>query len=245
VRTLSLTVLTLTLTLASVALSACGDKDDTATPEGDTDTDTDADGDTDSDADTDAGPCGPWTGISGLGTTWSYSFADADLSGTVDNEITAYDAGAGLVTAESLSDLTGPDYTLSSTTTTEYRCDGDGYWMLSQHTEYAMDYAGTPIEGWTDASYDPPALLIPHDIQVGDSWTTSYIGTTETNMSAPAPFESSVVQTVIEEQSVTVPAGTYDTLYVEFSGDGEGWSNIARGVGQVKSNVTVLTSYQP
>ncbi len=244
-RTLPLTAMLWTLGLATVALSACGDKDDTAPPEGDTDTDTDADGDTDSDADTDAGPCGPWTGIHGLGSTWSYSFADGDLSGTVDNEITAYDAGTGLVSAESLSALTGPDYTLSSTTTSEYRCDGEGYWMLSQYTEYQMDYAGTPIEGWTDTTYDPPALLVPDEISVGESWTTRYVGVTETNMSAPTPFESSVVQTAIEEQSVTVTAGTYDTLYVEYSGDGEGWSNIARDVGQVKSSVTELTSYAP
>jgi hypothetical protein len=163
----------------------------------------------------------------------------------VGNEITAYDAGTGLVTAVSESDITGPDYTITSTTTSQYRCDSDGMWMTGQYTEYLMDYAGTPIEGWTDSSYDPAALLVPADIDVGDTWTTAYVGVTETNMTDPTPFESTVLQQVIEPAEVTVPAGTYDTLYVEFTGDGEGFSYIARGVGQVKSNVSELTSYQP
>ena len=239
-RTLSLSALFLVLGLGVVA---CGDKDDTDAPEGDTDADTDTD--TDTDADTDVGACGAWTGIDGVGATWSYDFADDDIAGTVNNEITAYDGSTGLVTASSFSDLTGTDYTLTSTTTSEYRCDGEGMWMLSQYTEYDMDYAGTPIEGWTDTVYEPAALLIPTDINVGDTWTTAYVGTTTTNMTDATPFESTVEQVVIEEREVTVPAGTYDTMYVEFSGDGDGFSYIARGVGQVKSNVTELTSYSP
>ncbi len=237
-RTLSLSSLLLVLGLG---LTACGDKDDTDAPEGDTDTDAD----TDTDTDTDVSACGAWSGIEGVGTSWSYDVADGDLSGTVDNEITAYDASTGLVTTLSVSALTGVDYSLDSTTTSEYRCDGDGMWLLTQYTEYAMDYAGTPIDGWTDSSYDPPALLLPVDIAVGDSWTTSYTGVTETSMTDPDTFSSTVQQTVVEERNVTVPAGTYDTMYVEYTGDGDGFTYIARGVGQVKSNITELTSYQP
>ena len=226
--------------MLGISSVACGDKDDTGS-EGDTDTDTD----TDADGDTDAGPCSAWTGIQGVGTTWAYDFADEGLAGTVDNEITAYDTGTGLASAESYSMLVSADYTITSNTTTDYRCDDEGFWMLAQYTEYAMDYDGTVYDGWTDSSYDPPALLIPSELAVGTSWTTSYVGTTETSVSEPAPFESSVQQQVVEERAVTVPAGSYDTLYVEFTGDGEGFSYIASGVGQVKSNVTELTSYQP
>jgi predicted small lipoprotein YifL len=249
-RKLSLTAL---LLLGTASLVACGDKDDTAAPEGDTDTDTDADTDTDTDADGDAdgdadadpSSCGPWTGIQGVGTAWSYSMQDASLRGTVDNLITAYDAGTGLVTSESVSDLVGDGYTMESTTVSEYRCDDDGFWLLTQYTEYAMDYGGTPFDGWTDTIYEPAALIIPKSLDVGDTWTTSYTGTTETNVTDPTAFSSSVLQQVVEQSSVTVPAGTYDTLYIEYDGDGSGYSHVARDVGQVKSNITELTSYTP
>jgi len=239
-RSIPLSALILALGLG---LTACGDKDDSSDPEGDTDTDSDTDSDSDSDGDIDL--CGPWTGVQGTGATWSYNFVDANLSGTVDNEVTDYNAGTGLVSAESYSVLVSADYTITSTTTTDYRCDDDGYWILGQYTEYSMDYSDTVYDGWSDSVYEPPALLLPLDIAIGDTWTTRYVGTTQTHVSDPSPFESTVQQEVIEEAEVTVPAGTYDTLYVEFSGDGEGFSNIARGVGQVKSNVTELTSYEP
>ncbi|MFH1470071.1 MAG: hypothetical protein ABIO70_37145 [Pseudomonadota bacterium] len=237
--------LLLSLSLALPLAIACGDKDDTSSPEGDADADTDTDTDTDADGDADVGACSAWTGISRVGSTWSYAFADGDLSGTVDNEVTAYDPLVGTVGTESLSVLSTADYIITSTTTTEYLCDGDGYWITHQYTEYSMQMSGQDFDGWTEMTYDPPALLMPADMEVGTTWTTAYVGTTETSISGASDFSSTVQQEVTGAEQVTVPAGTWDTLLVEFTGDGEGFSNVARDVGQVKSNVTVLTSFNP
>ncbi len=238
-RRLSLLLALLTLGLAT----ACGEDDKDTGPEGDTDTDTDTD--TDADGDTDAGPCNDWTGIAGVGTTWVYDFADGELSGTVDSEVTAYDAGNGSVTVDSDSTIAASGTTTTSLTTTDYLCDAEGFWMLSQYTEYSVEYGETTYEGWTDTTYNAPVLLIPGDLAVGSTWTTSYDGVTETNVSGPQEITSTVEQEAVEEAQATVPAGTYDTIHVIYSGDGSGESWVAAGVGSVKTNVSELVSYTP
>ncbi len=233
--------------LAALLGLGCGDKggDDTGASG-------DAGGDGGGDAGGDGGAggatCGDLTGIDGVGTAWTYSFDDGNTSGTIHTEVTALDAATGDVVLVSTYEGSGSGYDYSSESTGNYRCDADGFWILDQDTSYTVTTTSGTTEGWSTVTYDEPVLLVPNSVAVGDTWTTEATGTVETSTGQTIDLATTTDYEVVAEESVTVPAGTWDAYRIDITADaGTGATTtttwIAPGVGTVKTDSTELTAY--
>ncbi len=196
-----------------------------------------------------AGLCGDWSGIAGVGTTWEYSFSDASVSGSFVTTVSSLDSATGDLVMDSLYDGTTSSYSYTSSTTGNYRCDGDGMWMLDVSTTYKVTAGGSDSSGWTRITYDAPVLLFPRDAAVGDAWTVDATGTIESSTADPMTFSTTTTYEVASEETVSVPAGSFDTLRLDSSTEevsgppttASSW--IALDVGTVKTDTTELVSY--
>jgi hypothetical protein len=225
-------------------LLACPPVEEGDKPGDESDADTDADSDADSDADADAdadGPCPAYSGFGAVGTTWEYEYTGG-AAGTYTSTVATIEGGAIELVGE--GETTSGGYTTTFTSSTWFECDAEGAWLVSSHSDNVTDVGDSTVESWSDATYDPPALLIPSGLAVGVQWETAYVGESTTNTGGPYAFDFTYSYEVTEETSVTVPAGTYTTLHAVGSADSsstEFWAD--RNVGTVKSSGTELVSY--
>ncbi len=246
----------------ALLLAACGDKestddsaptDDTAgdadtDADGDTDTDTDADGDADADADADsdadADPdlCGGYTGVRGVGSSWSWDYTGS-ISGYQNSRVESI-SGETVVMAVD-SQIVSSGYTSTYDMRTSYRCDSQGFWHTRAEVDYSTVGPDYEYEGSSTTTYSN-YLLIPADPTVGDSWSNTVSGTTTTSEGTSNSFSFTHSGSVVGEETVTVPAGTYTTLRTTSTTDGSS-TNIwyAAAVGGVKTDSSELVSYSP
>lgn len=224
----------------------CPGKDDGSGDESDADTDSDSDSDTDTDSDTDAdgAACSSYSGITGVGNAWEWDFAIESKTGTQTAEVTAYNAGSGAVTIESVLDY-GDDYgSYYAATTSQYNCDAEGMKISASVTDYEITYSDTTTTGTTTLTYTTPYLVLLKDLANGDSWTATVAGTSEDSNYGTTPFDYEVSYEVTGEEDVSVEAGDYSTLVLEANVVGEiSQSNLAKNVGTVKTSNTELVSY--
>ena len=66
------------------------------------------------------------------------------------------------------------------------------------------------------ARFDVPRQFVPAEFQVGKKWKAAFVATRQ-DMSASVYFDVQIVR----RESVTVPAGTFDTFRIEANG----WNN--------------------
>ncbi len=221
--------------LAALPLAACtGKGDDTGGPDAH---------DSTNDTDSHLGACGAY--MSGVGSVLTYSFtAASQMTGTSVVTFTSLDSASGDAVFTSITDIASAQYTSSSTTIQNMRCQADGIFDLSSTTDYSVVASGTSFGGTTETTYGPPMLVLPADVAVGSNWDMSTDGTTTDSNAGSSTFSISQTAAVTGAESVTVPAGTYDTLaitYTPSSGDpSHAW--IAAGVGTVKSDTTELSA---
>lgn len=232
-------------------LSACTPTD----PEGKDDT---ADGDDTGDTgDTgegvvDLGPCGPYTGLNAVGSSWTYGYTDeyqasTGYTGSWSYAVTGLDIQGGVTTILLEGESTMASDSIDayvSATSTSMTCDAEGLWIVSSAYDYTMTIGGNEVEGWGETVYDTPALTLPADPEVGDTWTVEATGTTSSNTGA-YDFDTTYTYTITDEASVEVPAGTFTTLVMDISTEGAGTTSswMDRTVGNVLSETYELVSY--
>ena len=235
----------------AVALAtACSGGDDgklSDTEASDTDNTSDTDASDTETSDTEGGTpgaCSVWTGVHGVGTTWTYEFTDGSLDGSYTVEITAYDEATGEIEMTSVSEYTASGYDTVSTTVTEGKCDSEGYWNLGLSGTAVTTVSGTDYESSFSTTYDNPVLLLPSgELSVGDTWTSTSSGTTSAG-GYDTDFSYTTTHEITQEVDIDVPAGSYTTLMVEATTDGTtSTSWLARLVGTVMTDSSELTDY--
>ncbi len=236
--------------LLPLLLLACGDKDGHDHDAGSTDGGT-ADGGT---ADGGAGDGGGGGGggecsnvfpIKAEGTTWVYRYTGATTGTWTMVAMGAEDyEGQSAWRIDGSGDLSGTGYSQTWQMSTWYGCESDGVHMLGSEMSYDGVAGGTTYSGWSKTVYTTPPLVSPSNLQNGDSWTASYAGTTESSSGPAQSFSFTQTAEVTGTASVTVPAGTFDTLVVSYSSQGTSWEqNIAEDVGAVLGTDFELSSF--
>lgn len=222
----------------------CTGKDGSSGDESDTDTDTDAD--TDTDVDADLSDCGTYTGVSGVGTAWTYDYDDSYSTGDSTAAVSNWDASTGTLTMYTTQDNASDFWENSSTTTSTYTCDSDGLHLVESSTEYENTYSDTTSTGTIVSTYDPPWLVLPRSLDVGDEWTEAITGQTVDSNYGTLVIDYEVSYAVSLEEDVTVEAGDFSTIKLNTSVAGSTSSAwLAADVGTVKTDATELTSYTP
>lgn len=169
------------------------------------DEDSDLNGDDDKDTDAQAfnwdevlsGPCGnPYYPVA-VGISHTY----ATSTGTITSTITDISEDGFTVTHT----------VASSTQTHEWECLPEGLVDLSNPIGDAFE---TMVEGVTlTGDTSVTGVTIPASISVGDKWTQTYLGTMNVQeYDGALDFSLTVNYSVVGEEEVTVPAGTFKAL---------------------------------
>lgn len=242
------------LPLLALLLIACGDKtgDDTASDGGTADGGA-ADGGSGGDVGDGGGDgggvssdCSEYFPVDQAGALWTYRYSGA-IEGTLTHENMGSELyqGAKAWRVQSLGDISVSGTTQSFEVHAWYVCEADGVKMLASETTVEGTSSAGSFESWTNVSYTSPPLVSPKTLAEGDSWTVSYEGITS-SATGDTPFSYEQTNTVIGSERITVEAGTFDTLVVEYAGLGSPTEqHLAKGIGAVSADGIELVSFTP
>lgn len=201
-------------------------------------------GETGEPASTDTSPCGAWTGYDVRGAEWSYAWVSGSISGLGTTTLLDVDTTGGAASTRTVLAYEDVDYTYTITVATNYVCDAEGLWVGTQSTDWVTvtgDYTSTD---WLLTTFDPPWLALQRDAEEGSTW----VGNTHRSVqgSAVASSEADLTYSMSAAlDTVTVPAGSFDALRVDVSGDLGLTSWYAAGVGLVKTGDLQLNARTP
>jgi hypothetical protein len=200
------------------------------------------------DSEFDAAYCLAYNGIQSASSRWVYSWDDStgySEDSTFTAEVVAYDADAGTakVLYASLRSFDGNVYDADSTLSVV--CTAEGLAVVRYEVDGTVELSdGTSDEHSSTAVFDPPELIRPVDLAVGDEWSTASTSTTEDDEG-----EQTVV-TPTKEYVVgadDVPAGNYTALRVDYSYEGGAASALyfTPQVGEPLTRQRILEEYTP
>ncbi|MEM6992593.1 MAG: hypothetical protein AAF721_18920 [Myxococcota bacterium] len=171
------------------------------------------------------GPCPPYSGLGGVGSSWdtattaAYEAANG-LSQEAHREVTAVSPGpTTTITVVTTTTAQGDQYSATTVTTSTYLCDADGAWLSEFESESVGVSGGTPFDVASVSTYAPAWFSLPWDVEVGTTWMASSTVTT-TTVNGPVQNMSSQAYEVIGTDSVQTPAGSFDVLRFAWSGGG-------------------------
>ncbi|MSP54237.1 MAG: hypothetical protein EXR69_01320 [Myxococcales bacterium] len=189
--------------------------------------------------------CGSY--IAGVGSVLTYGYVNMGATtGSYVLTFTSLDASTGAAVFTTSSSMAASGYTASSISVQNLSCESDGMYVSSVTTDSEIVSGGTPFSDSTVATYDPPMLVLPSSLAAGSTWEMSSSVTTVGEMSGTGTTTIAQTATVGASESVTVPAGTYDTLPVTFQPTSGAASHswLAVGVGSVKTDYSELATAQ-
>ncbi len=167
--------------------------------------------------------CPVWSGLSEVGRTWRYR----EFAGDGEEwEARLEELGLDRVVVE------GDQWR------EQYVCDDEGLWIELRTQD---DEAGAAR--W---EFDPPGLVMPATLAVGDAWTAAWAWRYSDASGAVATASSSAQWAVVGETESNVSAGAFDTLemYVYDEENGGDSRYYAPGVGLVLSGASQLVSME-
>lgn len=182
-----------------------------------------------SDSDTDppvAMTCPAYTGLHGVGSTWSWQSTEAwsaSNSGTtaawdvVIDSITPDATGESVDIAVSATghydDADGVEVN-SYTTAIGFRCDAQGAWLVSTVVDSTTTFNGSQFVDHNVGTYDTGDLVMIPGAAVGSAWTSHPTGTVTDTFGGTGTFDNTVERSVAAATTTTVPAGDFATLDV-------------------------------
>ncbi len=245
--------------ILALLLTACGDKSDD-TGDGSTDGgagdggsgdggagDGGADGGSGDGGGGGGGDCSNVFPVDQTGASWRYIYT-GPTTGSWTQVAVGMETykGAEAWRIDGTGNIEGTGYTQSWTMATWYSCGSEGVKILGSEMTYEGTSGSSGYSGWTTTSYTTPPLVSPKNLAEGDSWTASYEGSTTSSAGGETPFSYSQTSTVTGTDSVTVEAGSFDTLVVQYSGSGAAYEqHLAVGVGAVIGDGFELASFTP
>lgn len=176
--------------------------------------------DTATDSGTDTGEsdvwvdCGRWSGFAGGVLTWTWQATDDATRAMV---LSAW-PGDWVGHPEASTVLQGPAEAEDGLFERDvaFRCDDDGAWLqqdLSWYTRIEGGYASSDYKGST--CEDGELLLIPRELDVASSWSSSCIGHYIRWNGSDFHEDCDYTFTVVAQETVETPAGSWDALRVE------------------------------
>lgn len=242
-----------------IALAACGEpraRDLGTRPDGGSSANSDGGVATESFS----GHCATFTGYDRVGRKWRMQSDEAyeaqyDAVWWRESEIVALDTLTDHVRVEVTFDqsiagnIPQGAFTVLSNGTVFYRCDASGLSLLEERASATSDFAGTPSTITETRTYTPPRRVLPAQLQIGASWsstsTLTHAGTEDGE-----PFSTTSLTTytatVLGQSSVTTPAGTFpQTWQVQTDwGTEVATAQWAEDVGYVADTAGHLVSYE-
>lgn len=194
---------------------------------------------------TNGGPCGPYVGRPG--TTLTYAFTDAyqAQSGVTGSMTSRFDSFTdGVATFTYITTTTSAQADSTSQGTQQLTCGADGVFLTSATSQYTIQTNGTVYSGQVQTAYDAPVLLYPPDLAEGSTWTSSYAGTNTDSNAGASDFAFTQEAHAVRTETVSVPAGTFDTLVIAYATDGGEPSTVwlDADLGAVQTGISVLAS---
>lgn len=197
-------------------------------------------GDSDSGSATDDFPtCAPYSGFLAAGTAWSYTPREGE--GEFLAEITAWSGNE--VTRTEHKVVGDETFLQSSDGDFLYRCETDGLYLISSNTEEKVSIPsyGIDTDVWEETTYTRPVLIVPAELEPGDSFDQEWVAITEGSDGSVATSYYAVRYEVTDEEEVDVLAGTYTALRLTGSDYGPTW--LVDGVGLVKDGLWELDEF--
>ena len=131
--------------------------------------------------------------------------------GTWSSSVTSIDGSAIVLEIDGHYQADG--YTTDSAQWEDITCDASGVAVSVVHYAYTYTYdTGTVDEGWQEYTYDPPAVSMPADADEGSTWTRTYNASVVDSTGHTTQYAATTDNALVAGGSVTVPAGTFDTL---------------------------------
>ncbi len=191
---------------------------------------------------TDLTTCGAFSGFDAKGAEWSYAWTSGATVGEGITTLLDVDATGGSASTSTVLRAESADSTTTITSTVSYVCDADGLWVGAQSTDWETVSAESTRTDWLLTTFDPPWLVLQRDAVEGSSWS----GTTHRSAQGSAVDATEADLTYAMNaavETVSVPAGSYDTLRVDVSGDLGQTSWYSAGVGLVKTGDLQLSAF--
>ena len=129
-------------------------------------------------------------------------------------------------------------------TTSHYRCDSTGAWLLSSQTESETVIDGISVIQSTSTVYFD-AFIMPQIIELGDSWQSVFVGETTDSVGTVREHRTVIDSTVTAVENLTVGAGHFDALVIEeqFEDNTRSAYRVAAGPGFLLSEDYELMGY--
>lgn len=162
----------------------------------------------------DGAACFAYHGFQSASSRWVYEYdggMNSDESYYV-TEVVAYDTDAG--TAQILTRhyrvVTNTGAVQDNSYLVGYSCTEEGLSIVDQDAEWkSITSDGTTSSGTSTLVYEPPLLVRPNDLVVGDTWQASSVRTGESSSSGEAVLEIEQDWFVDAEG---VPSGDYEAF---------------------------------
>lgn len=186
--------------------------------------------------------CGAFSGFEAEGRVWIYGLATEGLTGSVTVTLTELDPVGLTASTTTREELQSEEASVVAETETSYVCDEAGLAVGTRYTSVERTADGVTTAEWALESFDPPWLVVGRDARVGAVWTGSTTRTTERDGQEPLSEALSWTFTVAGEEDLTLPAGRYEAIRVDSSGEIGETRWLSEGVGMVQTATLALAS---
>ncbi len=186
--------------------------------------------------------CPVWSGIPDLFATGgafegTYSGPYPDRTGTAKTQTMGWwrfggasggeEDGRGREESTSTYTLNaeGASYTTVQSNNLAFSCDGSGLWLIESDSEYrGIDGVGSyePVSLYHYvACGDEPMLLIPRELDLGKTWSTSCSGGLISGNHYESPWSCNLNFEVAEMSTYSTPAGSWEAARIRLVRDPE------------------------
>lgn len=230
-----------------LSLVACGDKDSASTDSDPAVTTDTGEPTTDTGEPAEVHECLAAHGIASAGSTWVYEWQSSSRTGNRTAEVVGYDPDAQTATVKTVDTWSdaGGQASYSGSDWQTYSCGPEGIYLDEHKRQYSGQTAGQSYGDDTTTVYDPPALIRPNTIAVGDTWTSSRKGT-ETDADGYDSAVDSTVENEVLADGIPLSGGWEGTQIREhFSSESYSDYHWMAEVGVIRTPTAYLSSYTP
>jgi hypothetical protein len=196
------------------------------------------------------GPCGAWSGVRRVGTTWTVQATQAykdrlgwDGGGTQ----TVIADSAEETVIHYVAHFEGGDSWFDVDRTETWRCDADGAWWVRSDVKTSGRTYNADIGVIATRTFEPGWLVRPSSLHAGATWQDAFVVTTVSEDVGDSTSSVTCTTTAGQEVEHPVAAGTLKAvpLTVDCGSFGAPQPWLAEGTGFVDDGDVELSAYVP
>ena len=191
--------------------------------------------------------CLSFHGIQSDSSKWKHVYDSTSYSDdSVWNiEVTAYDPVAGTATLQTLDFRTYANGANSQDNLYDYDyfCNEEGLFLTELRQDNHTTQNGVETDGTNTYEYDPPMLVRPGSLAVGDTWRSQsdYVATNQDGNHSTGQVDSEYVVAAAD-----VTEGEWTGFQVDLMSDGTAYPRYFKAdVGEFQNGFRILESYTP